>query len=129
LPARDRAAAFICLTVLAILPTLLQQNGRRDRCGPSSLEHASKPIRNKPVRNTRARAAAHLDAGAPGRRFGALIASAMGKDKNARGGRPWRKTTARQAVSGWRRIRAWLRARRRGPSRPRSPRAPAAPSP
>src|SRR5262249_56497267 len=120
---------FICLTVLAILPTLLQQNGRRDRCGPSSLEHASKPVRNKPVRNTRVGPAAHLDAGAPCRRFGALIASAMGKDKNARGRRPRRKTTARQAGSGCRRIRAWLRARRRAPSRPPSPRAPAPPPP
>src|SRR5262249_55455487 len=123
LRAADRAAAFICLTVVAILQTLLQQNGRRNRCGPSSPRHASKRIR-KPVR-----AAAHLGAGEARPRFGALIASATGKDKNARRRRPARKTTAKQTVRGCCRIRAWLRARPRAPSRPHSPRAPAAPSP
>src|SRR5262245_25351572 len=53
----------------------LEQNDRRDRCGPSSPQHASKRVRK------RVWAAAVLARGAPCRRFGALIASAMGKDK------------------------------------------------
>jgi hypothetical protein len=57
------------LTVVAILKILLQQTAAEI-------------------------GAAHLGAGAPRRRFGALIASAMGKDKNARRRRPGRKMTA-----------------------------------
>jgi hypothetical protein len=45
LPARDRAAAFICLTVVAILEILLQKNGRRDRCGPSRRRRAVPAVR------------------------------------------------------------------------------------
>src|SRR5262249_33092061 len=94
LPAGDRVAAFICLTVVAMVQILLNKTAAE--IGAAHPRHSMPPSVSGSVSGLRP----CWRGRAPCRRFGAPIASAMGEDKKPAPGRAGKKNAGAPSAYG-----------------------------